>query len=163
MSVKLWDLRSASSYNSKPLYSAQVTDYMERHLPQLLENENLEDQFFLDVSPDGKHLATGGYNRSGHVMDINTTTNTAIPCVFRAERDSIAGKLKVYGKNKKLMTPQPPEAKVEYKKRVQLGCWSPFSKSTGQSQTLALVFRNCIYLYHSQPKAASMKQNKFLK
>ena len=33
MSVKLWDLRSASSYNSKPLYSAQVTDYMERHLP----------------------------------------------------------------------------------------------------------------------------------
>ena len=33
MSVKLWDLRNTSSYNSKPLYSAQVTDYMERNLP----------------------------------------------------------------------------------------------------------------------------------
>ena len=130
MSVKLWDLRSATSYNSKPLYSAQVTDYMERHLPQLLENENLEDQFFLDVSPDGRYISTGGYNRSGHVMDINATTNTAISCVFRAERDSVAGKLKVYGKNKKLLTPNP-EAKIEYKKRVQLGCWSPISKQAG--------------------------------
>jgi len=89
MSVKLWDLRKAESiaFNCKPIYSTPVTDYMERNLPQLLEHENLEDQFFLDISPDGKHFATGGYNRSGHVIDINSTTNTAISCLFRADRD----------------------------------------------------------------------------
>ena len=56
---------------------------MERNLTQLLENENLEDQFFLDVTPDGKHIATGGYNRSGHVIDINATSNSSIACQFR--------------------------------------------------------------------------------
>ena len=82
LTVKLWDLRTAGM-NCKPLYSAQCTDYMERNLTQLLENENLEDQFFLDVTPDGKHIATGGYNRSGHVIDINATSNSSIACQFR--------------------------------------------------------------------------------
>ena len=106
MTVKLWDLRyGGNSSKSKPIYSAQVTDYMERNLPALHEMENLEDMFFLDVSPDGKHIATGGYNRSGHVMDLNATTNTTLSCTFRADRDAVAGKLKVYGKNKKFTSP----------------------------------------------------------
>ena len=66
----------------KPLYSAQVTDYTERNLVRLYENENINDSFFADVSPDGRHIATGAYNKSGHVMDINATTNTSIMCVF---------------------------------------------------------------------------------
>ena len=46
MCVKLWDLRNASNMipnKSKPVYSAQVTDYMERNLSVLNENESLED------------------------------------------------------------------------------------------------------------------------
>ena len=132
MSVKLWDLRNVTNLvptKSKPIYSAQVTDYMERNLPYLHENENLDDQFFLDVSPDGKYFATGAYNRSGHVMDFNSTTNTTIQCNFGAERDQPAGKLKVYGKNKKFTSPL--SEKIEYKKKCQLGCWSPYSRSLG--------------------------------
>jgi WD40 repeat protein len=95
LSVKLWDLRQASSSapqsvggtGSKPVYSAQVADYFERNLAMLMEQDCLDDQFFLDVTPDGKHMATGGYNKSAHVMDINTTSNTVIACNFAAPRD----------------------------------------------------------------------------
>ena len=66
----------------KPLYSAQVTDYSERNLVRLYENENLNDSFFASVSPDGKHIATGAYNKSGHIIDINATMNTSITCNF---------------------------------------------------------------------------------
>ena len=69
--VKLWDLRTFS----KPVYSAQVNDYIERNLTKLSDDEQLEDQFFIRCSPDGKHFATGGYNRAGHVLDINATSN----------------------------------------------------------------------------------------
>ena len=120
MCVKLWDLRNASNMlcsRSRPIYSAQVTDYMERNLSLLHENDCLTDQFFLDVSPDGKYFSTGGYNRSAHVIDIQATTNTTVNCNFKAERDQPAGKLKVYSKNKKITGP-PSSEKVDTKKRV---------------------------------------------
>ena len=93
----MWDIRSSrssldtsgliSSFN-RPVYSAQVTDYMERNLGNLLENDSLDDHFFLDVSPDGKYMATDGYNKSGHVLDCNATTNTVVNTVFGSDRDS---------------------------------------------------------------------------
>lgn len=51
---------------------------MERNLPVLSREEALDDEFFISLSPDGKHIATGGYNRAAHVMDIVATYNTAI-------------------------------------------------------------------------------------
>ena len=90
--VKLWDLRVSGSSgmivdsgNQKPVmpvYAAQVTDYTEKNLTNLMELNHSDDRFFLDVSPDGQHVATGAYNKSGHVMDIRATTNTAIICKF---------------------------------------------------------------------------------
>ena len=147
--VKLWDLRKSSlnSENNRPIYSAVVADYMDSSLTELYQNQNVQDKFFLDVTPDGKHLATGCYNRSGHVIDLNATTNTSIYCKFKSERDAIAGKLMVYGRNKRLNS---VTESIEIKKRVMLGCWAPFSKTYGgQSQTLALVFRNCVYIYYN--------------
>lgn len=110
LSVKLWDLRATSNngLGSKPIYSAQVTDYMECNLTTLMDQDSLEDEFFIDVTPDGKHLATGGYNKSGHVIDINATSNTVVPCIFGAPRDQAAGKLKVYSKAKRLVTSAQP-------------------------------------------------------
>jgi len=124
---------------------------MERNLSTLLDNDSLDDQFFLDLTPDGKYLATGAYNRCGHIIDANAMTNTVVNTIFGAERDSPAGKLKTYSaKNKRLMVPSTStgiEARIDLKKRVSLGCWAP-NKDAGK-QTLGLVFRNCIYLYHS--------------
>lgn len=158
--TSLWDLRAASSNTSMvvdeprvlPIYHAQVTDYMTRSLTSLYDHDSLEDQFFVDVSPDGKHVATGAYNRSGHVMDLHHTTNTAISCKFHQPNGTPVGQLKVYTSNKKLVsTPSPAKgdtADVDLRKRVQLGCWRPTGTNSNNSgQTLALVFRNCIYLY----------------
>ena len=172
LSVKMWDLRAAQSntaasivnMHTKPVYSAQVTDYMERNLGVLLDNDSLEDQFFLDVSPDGKYMATGAYNKSGHVLDINATTNTVINTVFGSDRNSQAGKLKVYGKAKRLVNSNTAgglELKVDLKKRVNMGCWAPQKDIHQGKQTLALVFRNCIYLYHNnnQKQTSSRTRN----
>lgn len=60
---------------------------MERNLTTLMDQDSLDDQFFIDVTPDGKHIATGGYNKSGHVIDINSTSNTVISCNFGAPKD----------------------------------------------------------------------------
>lgn len=159
LSVKLWDMRmsscSSESRNttvSKPIYSAQVTDYMERNLSNLLDNDSIDDQFFLDLSPDSKYLATGAYSRCAHVIDANAMTNTVVNTMFGAERDSPAGRLKTYGKSKRLMSSNATggaETKVDLKKRISLGSWAPQKDLNQGKHTLALVYRNCIYLYHN--------------
>jgi hypothetical protein len=114
--AKLWDMRMGANANTSshgmivdtvssasPIYSAQVTDYFSSNLANLLESDSLDDQFFLDVSPDGKRIATGAYNKSGHVMDLNFTANSSICCKFDQPNGTPVGNLKVYGKNKKLI------------------------------------------------------------
>ena len=125
--VKLWDVRRASDSagHCSPVYSAQVMDYLKSKPTQQLET--LSDQFFIDVTPDGRHLATGGYHRSGHVIDLDATTNTRVSCVFGEKRDTPTGTVAAYGPGKRLSGRES----LEPKKRVQFGCWSPFSRSLG--------------------------------
>lgn len=57
LSAKLWDMRMGANASTsmivdspstvKPIYSAQVTDYLERNLANQLEQDALDDQFFL--------------------------------------------------------------------------------------------------------------------
>lgn len=70
MNIRQWDLRTGRS-----VYSAEVSDAMSRNLPVLHKNEALDDEFFMAVSKDGQHVATGAYDKSAHVIDINATTN----------------------------------------------------------------------------------------
>lgn len=74
LTVKLWDIRQGmNNYEfpatatglktSNPLMTIQVCDYLERNLFNLYEDESFYDKFFLDVSPCGKYLLTGAYNR----------------------------------------------------------------------------------------------------
>jgi len=53
---------------------------MEKNLAQLNREDALDDEFFMQLSPDGKYIATGAYNRSAHVIDTNATTNISIAC-----------------------------------------------------------------------------------
>lgn len=140
LSVRLWDMRTASSSaggmvvdsapNVRPVYTAQVTDYMERNLANLYHNSNIADQFFLELSPDGRHMATGAYNKSAHVLDINCTSNKQIACRYdQTWKDPVHGALRVYGKHKRLVASQSQgsERPPDLKKRVRLGTWSPAS------------------------------------
>ncbi len=77
----------------RTLYSACVTDGMERNLNKLYSAGALDDEFFLKVSHDGKYIATGGYDKTAHVIDISATTNCAIQCKHVAKRGIAAGKI----------------------------------------------------------------------
>ncbi len=185
LSVKLWDIRTASCNTSPssmlvdqgktaqvaPVWSAQVTDYMEKNLADLYGSGQTEDLFQLSVSPDGKYFATGGYNKSCHIMDVNATMNQAILCKYGQRRDSSVGSLKVYNKKKRLVASNSATSgasgsrdvsgnntggassslkNIDFNKRVSMQTWAP--AQCGFSHLLAQVFRNCIYIYYSGDK-----------
>jgi serine/threonine-protein phosphatase 2A regulatory subunit B len=76
LSVKVWDLRMG-----RTLHSATTTESMERNLSKLHTSNALDDEFFMSVSSDGKHVATGGYDRTGNVLDVGATWNCGLPCI----------------------------------------------------------------------------------
>lgn len=136
MSIKVWDMRA-----EKPYFSANVNDYMERNLSQLSREDALDDEFFISLSPDGKYLATGGYNRAAHVIDANATTNTSITCNNIQNPGQPAGVLKAYNKQKGLISSslqnnphgegnqksRTTSSTVDSSKQVTFGAWSPFN------------------------------------
>lgn len=76
---------------------------MEKNLLSLYEEDFIYDKFFLDISPCSNYLVTGAYNKSGHVIDISGTTNTALPTNFDVRRGKQIGTIKKYNANKKLV------------------------------------------------------------
>lgn len=100
----------------------------------------------MDVSPCNGYMVTGAYNRSAHVVDINGTFNTALPCNFDSRRGKAAGSTKKYNPNKKLPPGDSAGETVDFKKKVMSGCWSP------RENICALAFRNCIFLYGDKVK-----------
>lgn len=92
----------------------------------------------MDMSPCNNYIVTGAYNRSGHVFDVSGTANVTLPCNFDVKRGKNVGIVKKYASNKKL---PPSDDVIDYKKKVQAGCWSP------KENTAALAFRNCIFLF----------------
>jgi len=94
------------------------------------------------VSPDGRYLATGGYNKSCHVMDVNATMNQAIVCKYGQRRDATVGSLKVYNKKKRLVASSIAREgagrdantnsvssasikNIDFNKRVSMQTWAP--------------------------------------
>ena len=110
----------------------------------MYEEESIYDKFFLDVSPDSNYLLTGGYSKSGHIIDINMTTNVTLQTNFDSKRGKIAGKVRKYNGNKKLGPLDSSEP--DFKKKVLCGTWHP------QDMMAALAFRNCIFLYYHKKK-----------
>lgn len=84
------------------LHSASTSETMERNLSKLHTAGALDDEFFLSVSADGKHVATGGYDRSAHVMDVAATWNCKIPCRHPQRSGLEAGEYLEYNKRKQL-------------------------------------------------------------
>lgn len=111
---------------------------MEKNLLSLYEEDYIYDKFFLDISPCNNYLVTGGYNKSGHIADINGTYNVSLATNFEMKRGKNMGITKKYNNNKKL---PPGDETIDFKKKVMSGCWSP------KENSVALAFRNCIFLY----------------
>lgn len=47
-----------------------MTDYLERKLCEVYENEAIFDKFDLQISPDSQHILTGSYNSNAHLIDV---------------------------------------------------------------------------------------------
>lgn len=53
----------------------------------------------MDISQDGKHIATGGFYKSAHIMDIDAINNTSLKCKFDLDgsrRDKVVGRTSHY-------------------------------------------------------------------
>jgi len=90
---------------------------------------------------------TGAYNKSSHVIDISGTSNTTLQTSFDLKRGKAARAPRKYNPNKKLL-PQTTDgpASIDFKKKVTQGCWNP------KDNTVALAFRNCIFMYSDNAK-----------
>jgi hypothetical protein len=138
---------------------------MDRSLAQFEQEEALDDEFFTSLSPDGKHIVTGGYNKTAHIVDTNATMNTSLECNFVTESGLKVGQTKLYNKNKRIIgltsnnddiTFKKSANKIDSAKQVSLGAWSPQVASTG-NHTLALGYRNCVYIYEGSTRLSSGK------
>ena len=69
----------------------------------------------MDISPCNQYLATGSYNNSGHVIDINGSYNVSIPTNFNIQRGKQQGVTKKYNANKKMSL---VEQSIDFKKKV---------------------------------------------
>ena len=106
----------------------------------LYEEDSIYDKFFLDVSPCNGYVVTGAYNKSGHVIDITGSNNNTLEAKFEMVRGKPGGKVRKYGANKRLAALDGQGA-IDFKKKIMNGCWHP------KENTVALAFRNCIFLY----------------
>ena len=105
LQVHSWDMRKPN----KPIKSLRVTDYMDRHLVNLYENESIFDKFFVDMSPDGKSILTGSYNNFAHIINQETMTNTHLSVSFKTPKNEPCGRIKNYNPNTlKLEKPHEP-------------------------------------------------------
>ena len=62
-------------------------------------------------------MVTGSYNKSGHVIDISGTNNTALPTNFDMKRGKMMGTTKKYVANKKLL-PDSTQGAIDFKKKI---------------------------------------------
>lgn len=75
LNARQWDLRM-----QKSIFAAEISESMTRNLQHLHRNDALDDEFFLNISQDGKHMITGGYDKSAHLVDTGANTNCQVTC-----------------------------------------------------------------------------------
>jgi WD40 repeat protein len=148
LSVKLWDIRM-----EKVIHTAPVMQQAQRQLSKLYNASALDDEFFMSVSRDGRYVATGGYDKTGHIIDVAANFNIAVKCSHVSKRQT-TGVHSTYNSKKQLISTgqsgSPTKtSSIDSQKQVTLGCWSP--PDLNSSATLALGYKNCIYLYESAP------------
>lgn len=78
-----------------------MTDYLDKKLCEVYENETIFDKFDLQVSPIGNKVLTGSYNSNAVVIDLDNKTNTAIDVKFLDKRGKNVGQTRPY-KSKKV-------------------------------------------------------------
>ena len=105
LSVHIWDVRNTH----QPVQTLNVTDYLEKKLCDVYENERIFDKFDLQVSPDSRQVLTGSYHGHAHILDLQRHINTTIPVNFMDKRGKACGIQRTY-KNKRVIGSVLPAA-----------------------------------------------------
>ena len=84
------------------MQTLNVTEYLDKKLCEVYENERIFDKFDLQVSPDSRMVLTGSYHAHAHVIDLQRRVNTTIDVKFMDKRGKQAGVQRFY-KNKRLI------------------------------------------------------------
>lgn len=83
-----------------------MTDYLEKKLCEVYENETIFDKFDLQISPDSTQILTGAYNSSAHVIDVQSGSNCAIDVRFMDKRGKGVGSYRQY-RGRRIQPSQP--------------------------------------------------------
>lgn len=66
--IKIWDCRNSTA----PVAKFRINDFIsEANLPEMYYNDSIFDRFDLKWSARGSYLATGSYNESFQILDLN--------------------------------------------------------------------------------------------
>lgn len=87
LSVHIWDVRN----NAQPVQTLNVTEYLDKKLCEVYENERIFDKFDLQVSPDSRMVLTGSYHSQAHVLDLQRRINTTIDVRYMDKRGKHCG------------------------------------------------------------------------
>lgn len=94
----IWDVRQ----NKHPVQTFNVTEYLDKKLCEVYDNERIFDRFDLQVSPDSRVVLTGSYHSHAHVIDLQRRINTTIDVRFMDKRGKNTG-IPRYYKNRRLL------------------------------------------------------------
>lgn len=125
-----------------PVQTYNVTEYLDKKLCEVYENEAIFDKFDLQVSPSSSMVLTGSYNSSAHIIDLQTRTNTTIEVKFMDKRGKHVGRTLPYkGKRVNGSTINEDNNQVNTHQKTTMGAWHP------TENTIALAKHNSLFLY----------------
>ena len=84
------------------MQTLNVTEYLDKKLVQVYENERIFDKFDLSVSPDSRMILTGSYFNHAHVIDLQRRVNSTLSVRFMDKRGKNVSVPRFY-KNKRLI------------------------------------------------------------
>lgn len=173
LSVQIWDVRN----NRQPVQTLNVTEYLDKKLCEVYENERIFDKFDLQVSPDSRMVLTGSYHSHAHVIDLQRRINTTIDVRFMDKRGKQCGIPRLY-KNKRLLGSVPIAQTSQSKsgdgdvvmqdangadknaapnyapssdlsQRISMGSWHP------KENTFAVAKHNSLFIYTEKRSTSS--------
>ena len=135
ITTKIFDIRKSNA----PVISIKLCQYLEKHLCDLYESENIFDKFELASSPDSNFIISGTYSDSFHIVDKNGTGIITIPANFEQGKNCVVGNLYMDQEKKNAL------GKPDTSKKIISVAWNP------SAPIVAVTNYNCIFIYNSSP------------
>ena len=133
LTTKIFDIRK----NGGPVNNIKLCQYLEKHLCELYESENIFDKFELASSPDSNFIISGTYSDSFHVVDKNGVSISTVPANFEYQKNSPLGNIYTDQEKKNAL------ASLHSQRKIISVAWHP------TLNVAAVANHNCIFIFNS--------------